>query len=471
MRPLRRGVAAAGVAAALAAAASFVVPASPAAAQVGGPMLPGLGGPCDVPLIGAVCAVPRAIGGVAGAVAGLPASVADNVIEGLATWIASGAASFVESAGKAIFSGTQPRLSGTGEGGRAWFVERYDDMALVALGLFVPMLILAVLHGVLSQSAAMLWRAVANLPVAALGTVVAVVVVEALLGATDNASAFVARGLGADTGNVLSGITAGLVKQAAVGSGAASLFGVVLLALFMAFAAFVVWLELVVREAAVYLTVAFLPIGFAAYIWPALSSWLRRLIEVIVALILSKLVIVAALSMAGSALAAQEGFGALVGGAGMLLLAAFAPFSLFKLIPVASMATLSSLEGQGRRAVRAGTPRMSTVYYGRQIAGSAGRSRSGAASAGRAGGGAAGGGAGAAARSAGTATTAGPAAPVVAAGTAAAKVAGGAVRRSGGAAQGVARQSDRAGPPPSRPATGGPPPTRPSAPPGTGASS
>ena len=159
-------------------------------------------------------------------------------------------------------------------------------------------------------------------------------------------------------------------------SGAAGLFGVALLALFMAFAAFVVWLELLVREAAIYLTVLFLPIGFATYIWPALSAWLRRLVEVIVALVLSKLVIVAALSLAGSALAAQEGLAALVAGAGMPLLAAFAPFALFKLIPIASMAAISSLEGQGRRGARAAVPRASTMFYARQLGGAGHRSAS-----------------------------------------------------------------------------------------------
>ncbi|MGI8808576.1 MAG: hypothetical protein ACR2KK_12160 [Acidimicrobiales bacterium] len=229
-----------------------------------------------------------------------------------------------------------------------------------------------------TQSFGLLGRALANLPIAAVGTAGAVAVVGLFLGATDLACAFVAGGLGADSENFLSGIVATLLNPAALklSNGTAGLFGVAFLALFMAFAAFAVWLELLVRQAAIYLTVLFLPIGFATYIWPVLSVWLRRLVEVIVALVLSKLVIVAALSLAGSALAAQEGLAALVGGAGMLLLAAFAPFALFKLIPIASMAATASLEGQGRRAVRAGVPRSSSVFYARQLTGSGGRSAS-----------------------------------------------------------------------------------------------
>ncbi|MDQ3570036.1 MAG: hypothetical protein M3396_05300 [Actinomycetota bacterium] len=363
----------AGAAASVLAVALAVLGAWPAAAEpIAVQMVAAAGpGPCDVPVLGAVCAVPDALGGAADAVSGIPGAIAGDVTETFARWIASGAARFLEQAGQAIFSGTEVDLFATGEGGRPWFLEHYAKMAVVALAVFAPMLLLAVLHAVFSQSLSLLWRAVVNLPVAALGTAAAVTVVGLLLAATDNISAFLAGGLGADTRNFLTGVVANLLKMSAGGHG---LFGLALVSLFMVFAALVVWLELIVREAAIYLCVLFLPIGFATYIWPALSSWLRRLIEVIVALVLSKLVIVAALALAGSALAAQEGFPALVAGAGMLLLAAFAPFALFKLIPIASMAAIASLEGQGRRGVRAAVPRASTAFYVRQLTSSHGRS-------------------------------------------------------------------------------------------------
>jgi len=347
---------------------AWPVAAEPVAVQTAAAAAPG---PCDVPVLGAVCAVPDVLGGAAEAVSGIPGAIAGDVTETFARWIASGAARFLEQAGQAIFSGTEVDLFATGEGGRPWFLEHYAKMAVVALAVFAPMLVLAVLHAVFSQSLSLLWRAVANLPVAALGTAAAVTVVGLLLAATDNISAFLAGGLGADTRNFLTGVVANLLKMSVGGNG---LFGLALVSLFMVFAALVVWLELIVREAAIYLCVLFLPIGFATYIWPALSLWLRRLIEVIVALILSKLVIVGALALAGSALAAQEGFPALVAGAGMLLLAAFAPFALFKLIPIASMAAIASLEGQGRRGVRAAVPRASTAFYVRQLTSSHGRS-------------------------------------------------------------------------------------------------
>ncbi len=353
----------------------FVAPAEAVVGPGGGGPAPGLPSPCDLPMpttpvLGIVCAVPAAAGQAADAVGAVGGIVAENAMDSFAGWISSGAAGFLEQAGQAIFSSTEVDLLEAGEEGRPWFLEHYDKMALVGVALFAPMLILAVLQAVFSQSFALLVRAVTNLPIAAIGTAAAVSVVGLLLAATDATSSFLANSLAGDTENFLDGIVSALLRPQLLPSGGptAGLFGVALMALFMAFAAFIVWLELLVREAAIYLTVLFLPIGFATYIWPSLSSWLRRLMEVIVALILSKLVIVAALALAGSALADQEGFPALVAGAGMLLLAAFAPFALFKLIPIASLAAISSMEGQGRRGVRAAMPRASSVFYARQLA-------------------------------------------------------------------------------------------------------
>lgn len=373
----RHSLAAFGVALLIAFAAVGATPAAAATVRVPAPAVAAaIPNPCDT-ILGTVgpgalpCGALDLAGDALGVIGGIGGEIAEGVIDAFAGWIASGLASLLETVGHAIFSGTEVDLFASGESG-PWFLQQYGKMAAIGLAIFAPMLLLAVLHAVLSQSWGLLTRALANLPIATLGTAVAVTVTQLLLAATDSASTFMASGLAADSQNFLDGVISTLANPAAVvGTGGASMFGVIFVGLFLAFVAFVVWLELLVREAAIFLTVLFLPLGFATHIWPALSAWLRRLVEVIVALILSKLVIVAALALAGGALANQEGFAALVGAAGMMMLAAFAPFALFKLIPIASLAATSSLEGQGRRAVRAGTPRLSTAYY----LGNLGRSR------------------------------------------------------------------------------------------------
>ena len=78
------------------------------------------------------------------------------------------------------------------------------------------------------------------------------------------------------------------------------------------------WLELLIRSAAVYVAVLFLPLAIATLVWPAVSHWCRRLVETLAALILSKFVIVAVLSLAAGALSSGTA-GTGVHGAGLLL--------------------------------------------------------------------------------------------------------------------------------------------------------
>ena len=51
-------------------------------------------------------------------------------------------------------------------------------------------------------------------------------------------------------------------------------------------AAFALWVELLLREAAVYVIVLMLPLAFAALVWPARRIWAVRAVELLVALIL-----------------------------------------------------------------------------------------------------------------------------------------------------------------------------------------
>jgi hypothetical protein len=64
----------------------------------------------------------------------------------------------------------------------------------------------------------------------------------------------------------------------------------------------VVWIELILREAAVCLAVGFLPLSLAATVWQRTAHLVRRLVEGLAAIILSKLTIAAAVAFAASAL-------------------------------------------------------------------------------------------------------------------------------------------------------------------------
>src|SRR6185312_1282929 len=110
------------------------------------------------------------------------------------------------------------------------------------------------------------------------------------------------------------------------------LFGVFLGAIVLAIGGFVLWLEMIIRDAAIYICVFFLPLTFVGMIWPATSRWARRLVELLVAIVLSKFVIVSILTLATAAIANTgvvqgdgDDFERMLAGAALLVLAAWSP--------------------------------------------------------------------------------------------------------------------------------------------------
>jgi hypothetical protein len=128
-------------------------------------------------------------------------------------------------------------------------------------------------------------------------------------------------------------------------------------------AAFVLWIELLIRAAAVYVAVLFLPLALATLVWPAVAHWCRRLVETLAALILSKFVIVATLSLAAGAVSSGTagggahgaGFSAVLAGGALLVMATFVPFAILRLIPAVESGAVAHLDGLRARGTAAMT--------------------------------------------------------------------------------------------------------------------
>jgi hypothetical protein len=159
-----------------------------------------------------------------------------------------------------------------------------------------------------------------------------------LLEVTDWMGAWVAAAAGDDGSHFL--VEAG-VALGALGVAAGSPFVTFLIALLTTAGGLVLWLELLVREAAVYVVVLMLPLVFAAMVWPARRIWAVRGVEVLVALILAKFAIVSVLALAAAALTHGGGDLIVRSLAGLVLVAlgAFAPWVLLRLLPLAEVAS------------------------------------------------------------------------------------------------------------------------------------
>jgi type IV secretion system protein TrbL len=303
----------------------------------------GIGNP-----VGDVCnTVSGAVGGVvANPVTDALKSVGHGIFEQITDWVSEGAGWLIGEVVKGIDKSTSPKLTTKS------FIAEYGRMAQIAAILGLAMLLLAVLEGVAQGNSAMLTRVVlVNVPLAFIATSVAYAVVQMLLVATDGLCHAIAAtshershdffqgaitSHGNAAGDVGREIIGGSIAGEASGSVSAPLFVTFLVAIIGAFAAFLVWLELLMRDAAIYVVASFMPLSLAAAIWPRWASALRKTGELLVAVIGSKFVIVSILALAAGLMAKPEGrIEPMLAASALMVLACFAPFVLLKFVPFA----------------------------------------------------------------------------------------------------------------------------------------
>jgi hypothetical protein len=236
----------------------------------------------------------------------------------LTDWVADGAAWLMGQLGGLIGESTTPQLEA------GWFSEHYRAMVALAGIIVLPLLLLSIIGALVAQDLGRLLRTVFGfLPLAGIFSATAVGFVVLGLTVTDGMTAWVSQGSGADATAFLT--RSGDALRGLQGGDNAALFAVFLGAIVMAVGAVVVWIELLVRQAAIYVAVLFLPLAIAGIVWPATAHWFKRLAHILTAVILSKFVIAAILSLAASGLAASGtdggGFSAVLSGGALLTLA------------------------------------------------------------------------------------------------------------------------------------------------------
>lgn len=316
------------------------------------------------------------IGIVKDAFGGVTGWAFEKVADGIARWVLGAVEFFVNGAIDFLRSSARPDVEA------AWFASAdspYATVRNVAAVLMVGFVFLGLLQGLVqADPAAMVRRVVGNLPVAVAGMVVTTAVVGRLLELTDALSNAVLASSDQQALHFLSGFGASVTSMT-------SGFAAVLLGLVAVLAALLLWVELIVRSSLVYLLVAISPLGFAAMLWPSARGFLRKTVEILLAVILSKFVIavalaigVAALGGAGSTGAGEpapaavgSGLGTLLVGAVLLGLAAFSPFLVLKLVPVAEGALLAQGASRGpARAAQSGLGTYSSVRMVGRLSGS-----------------------------------------------------------------------------------------------------
>jgi hypothetical protein len=296
----------------------------------------------------------RAIGGaVSGAAQNVVETAGDSALRSFTAAVASAGKFFLDRIGALVTTTTSPNVVNTG-----WFTSQYRVMLALAVIIALPILLVSVAQSIVRADGMQAIRsAFVYLPIAAILSAVGPAMAQILINVSDWMSAALSNNASADAQKFLADAGGSL---AALGAGtlnpAAPVFGVLLGSLIVVLGALSIWLELLLRAAAIYISVLFLPLALAAMIWPAGWRWCRRLIEFLIAIIFAKVFIVAIVNLAAAGLArgglGDKFEGVLAGGA-LLLMAAFTPIALLKLIPLAEAAVVTA--GHQRAALRQAT--------------------------------------------------------------------------------------------------------------------
>jgi hypothetical protein len=278
--------------------------------------------------------VNKVLSGLPGAVAGLPGAVAGAVASGImnqvAQWMISGASTVTGFVIKQEGQMTTPELHA------GWFKDDFKQVMALGAGLAGVVALIAIGSAVLRRDPEGLGEVLYGIVRAGFGTGVVVALTVLALGVADGISNSVASSMPHDFFRTLSSAWS---AQGFGGFGSAALAFII--ALFELIAGLLVWVELIVRDAAIYVAVLFFPVALAAAVWPALQHWARRLSTLLLMFVILKPIIMIVLALAGGAAAAglSLGYGGALQSVGTILaglviycIAAFSPWTLMFLL-------------------------------------------------------------------------------------------------------------------------------------------
>ena len=280
-------------------------------------------GVCDVPVIHQVCNV---AGDAAGAVVTAPFDWLAQGMGGAAEWM-------FKSVWKVIDTTTFVDVT-SGE-----YTKVYNIMFGVGVFVMLGFFMLQVIGGMIRREPAALSRAALGLAKSILGSFVALALLTTALEITDQLCIGIVNAAGTnmnEMGDKVAVLAAGIgaINLSAPGAGA-------ILTIFLAslaiIGAMVVWISLLIRKALLLIAIVFAPIALAGASWDHTRSWLSRWATFVIAMILSKVVLVVIFLLATAQVSAPidadlESVSQPMAGVVLMLMAGFAPYLTYKAI-------------------------------------------------------------------------------------------------------------------------------------------
>ena len=274
------------------------------------------------------------VGGVIGGAADATIGLAARSLLGL---IADSVASVTDALVSAMMSTTSVDLSGG-------FFPALTPIRQMVLGMFlvlvVSLLFLSVLRSLAAgEPSAVVRAALVDTPATILMTTMSVSVAWVMVRVVDAASMAVIGDVGPSLGELSASlISVDVLTRAGLLGG---LFGILYV-----IGAILVWTQLLVRAALIYVLIVLAPLGLATRAHPGTRQIARRTVELGVALIVSKFAVAVAFAVGAAAIGeggmtpGDQGaeLGQMVQGCTVVLMAAFMPWLIWKVFPLVEAA-------------------------------------------------------------------------------------------------------------------------------------
>ncbi|WP_145000541.1 conjugal transfer protein TrbL [Kocuria rhizophila] len=280
-------------------------------------------GVCDVPVISTVC-------DTAGEAA---ASLISAPFDWLAQAMGEAAAWLFESVWTVFDTTTLVDVQ------RPEYVEVYNLVFGIAAFLMLLFFCFQLITAMIRREPGGLSRAALGLAKSVLGSFVVIAVTALALEIVDQLCVGIIQAAGETTeslGDKIAALVIGLTALNMGAPGVAAILTIFLAGLAIAAAA-IVWLSLLVRKALLLVTIALAPLAFSGASWDASRGWISKWAMFVIALVLSKLVLVVILLVAVTQVAAPiDGDLASVSdplaGIVLMAIAGFAPYMTYKFL-------------------------------------------------------------------------------------------------------------------------------------------
>lgn len=278
---------------------------------------------CDIPVIADVC----------GTVGEGTASLIAAPFDWLAHAMGSAAAWLFEAVWDAFDTTTLVDLTDPG------YIAVFNVLFGVAVLLALIFFCLQLITGLVRRDPGALSRAALGLAKAVLGSFVIVTITGLLLEITDQLTIGIVQA----TGNTMEGmgdrialLASGLAAINIGAPGVGAIVTIFLSALAISAAA-IVWFSLLIRKALLLVAIVFGPVALAGATWDAAKGWFSKWVAFVIALILSKLVLVVIFLVAVAQVSAPidadlASISDPIAGIVLMFIAAFAPYITYKFL-------------------------------------------------------------------------------------------------------------------------------------------